>query len=432
MRISQPLPPLLLLVAAASPFLPTASAWGAAGHEIVATIAQIHLHPSVLPVICDLLGRTPSDHSEATLRRECHLAPIATWADRDKYKMRWSAALHYVGAVDDQPSTKCLFPGDQGWAGTKNINVLDGIKNVTSILGQWSGADEHAGQGALAAHKARTTTGLARANGKRFERRTIPGPREEEAFKFLVHFMGDMHQPLHLTGRDRGGNNQKVYFEHRQSSLHSAWDTGILTRLIRGVNRNYSRPLPDNGDLPIPSRQIELSLRHTIYDALIRRVMWEGVESKWIDELDEWLQCPAIAPTPEPTAATPERQGVLSLVTSAFMDPISFSTSILRSLSLREKVEINPDGPLVCPYAWAVPLHQLNCQYVWPPAFNLTSPEWEESVTGGRRPPVHNWPTLDTPEYMAALDKDYVMEKLVAQGGLRLAGILNWLFATEE
>ncbi len=39
-----------------------------------------------------------------------------------------------------------------------------------------------------------------------------------EALKFLVHFVGDMHMPLHLTGRDRGGNSVKVKFDGRQTS----------------------------------------------------------------------------------------------------------------------------------------------------------------------------------------------------------------------
>ena len=43
-----------------------------------------------------------------------------------------------------------------------------------------------------------------------------------EALKFLVHFMGDLHMPLHLTGRDRGGNSVKVRFGGRiTSTCHS-------------------------------------------------------------------------------------------------------------------------------------------------------------------------------------------------------------------
>jgi len=39
----------------------------------------------------------------------------------------------------------------------------------------------------------------------------MAGPKlVQEVFKFLIHFMGDMHQLLHLSGRDRGGNSDKV------------------------------------------------------------------------------------------------------------------------------------------------------------------------------------------------------------------------------
>jgi len=39
-----------------------------------------------------------------------------------------------------------------------------------------------------------------------------------EALKFLIHFVGDLHQPLHLTGRARGGNSVKVLFDRRHTS----------------------------------------------------------------------------------------------------------------------------------------------------------------------------------------------------------------------
>lgn len=293
-----------------------------------------------------------------------------------------------------------MFPGERGWAGSKGINVLDGIKNTTRVLAEWSGVNEHASNGLRPVR-----SGL---------RLPAPSPLEVEAFKFLVHFVGDMHQPLHLTGRDRGGNSQKVYFENRVTSLHSAWDTAILTRLIRTVPRNYSRPLPDMPETP--SSQVEMSLRHAIYDPLIRRVMWEGVEGAWAEDVNDWLICPAIAVNPN----GPPQPSTFDIFSSALTSPSKLVSAI--SSAFKERIEIQPDGPLVCPYYWSVPLHKLNCEYVWPPVLNFTT-------TTASRPPAHKYPTLDTPEYMAALDGNLVLERLVAQGGLRLAGILNWLFA---
>ena len=156
------------------------------GHEIVATIAQIHLHPTVLPTVCAILNFTSHNPNEP----QCHLAPISTWADTFKYRMRWSAPLHYVNALDDYPPQTCAFPGDRGWAGRKGVNVLGAIRNVTNILED---------------RLTTTKTMDAAAN---------------EALKFLVHFLGDLHMPLHLAGRDRGGNSVKVRFGGRITSKH--------------------------------------------------------------------------------------------------------------------------------------------------------------------------------------------------------------------
>ena len=147
------------------------------GHEIVATIAQIYLHPSVPPILCNILDESP----------DCHLAPIATWADKFKRRMSWSKTLHYVGAIDDFPPNKCAYPGPNGWEGKKQMNVLDGIKNVTGLLEDWVNKD-------------------------------ASDEAASEALKFLVHFLGDMHQPLHLTNRDRGGNDKGVLWDGKHTS----------------------------------------------------------------------------------------------------------------------------------------------------------------------------------------------------------------------
>jgi hypothetical protein len=160
----------------------------------VATIAQIYLHPSVFPTMCDILNYT-SNEPDTPL---CHLAPIATWADKVRNNKRWSASLHYIGALDDHPSDTCLFPGERGWAGKKGANVLGAIRNVTGILEDYVGIKRRV---------PRNTQDFGEGD-----------ELENEALKFLVHFIGDMHMPLHLTGRDRGGNSNKVKFDGRITS----------------------------------------------------------------------------------------------------------------------------------------------------------------------------------------------------------------------
>jgi hypothetical protein len=52
---------------------------------------------------------------------------------------------------------------------------------------------------------------------------------------FLVHFIGDMHQPLHCSdNKDRGGNEVRVEFFGRNMNLHSTWDGGLLGRIDSG------------------------------------------------------------------------------------------------------------------------------------------------------------------------------------------------------
>ena len=353
------------------------------GHEIVATIAQIYLHPTVLPTLCSILDESPN----------CHLAPIATWADKIKYRMRWSAALHYVGAIDDYPPNDCAYPGPSGWAGRKEINVLDGIKNVTGLLADWVGQD-------------------------------ASDATASEALKFLVHFLGDMHQPLHLTGRDRGGNSAKVIWDGRHTSelrfllllllpdgfildLHSLWDGLLIAKAVRTVPRNYSRPLP------YPA--IENALRGTIYDPYIRRIMWEGTLNKWTDEINKWLSCSVSAP--ESSVVVEPAEGTWQKVLSGLS---SFST-----LFKKHGVEINPDGEVVCPYFWSQPLSALNCDIVWPKQLTLKESGGDESSLEIAQV------ELDTPEYAGVIEKRMLLEKLLAQGGVRLAGVLNYLFADQ-
>ncbi len=56
-----------------------------------------------------------------------------------------------------------------------------------------------------------------------------------EALKYVVHFVGDLHQPLHdEDNSDRGGNTRQVIFEGHPDNLHWVWDSGLLAH----VNRN--------------------------------------------------------------------------------------------------------------------------------------------------------------------------------------------------
>ena len=73
---------------------------------------------------------------------------------------------------------------------------------------------------------------IARARAE-LEDVSRPQPLRAESLKFLVHFVADVHQPLHaIDNHDRGGNDVKVAAlrgdDGRATNLHSAWDTGLI------------------------------------------------------------------------------------------------------------------------------------------------------------------------------------------------------------
>jgi hypothetical protein len=45
----------------------------------------------------------------------------------------------------------------------------------------------------------------------------------DEALRWAVHFVADLHQPLHVVGEDRGGNDVRLVFRGRQTNLHRLW-----------------------------------------------------------------------------------------------------------------------------------------------------------------------------------------------------------------
>ena len=212
--------------------------------------------------------------------------------------------------------------------------------------------------------------------------------------------------------------------------LHSVWDNFMLAKSVRNVPRNYSKPLP--------YPQVERALRGTIYDPFIRHIMWEGILNPWADEIDSWLDCPV---------PVQKQSGGLFVLQDALK---GFSRDALRVLS--GGVEINPDGQVACPYAWAKPIHPLNCELIWPKELDETkdyvtsglpiggehdhSHEEEDSMEDVALipppPDGKKWIQLDTPEYAGVVAKKLILERLLAQGGIRLAGLLNYLFADEE
>ena len=154
----------------------TIFAWGPTGHRVVGRIAEHHVSPETAQAITCLIGPET-------------LAQVATWPDDIRSDPAWKRAdpWHYVSIEDGQTyetSTKAAG-GD----------VIEAIGRFTATL-----RDPAASRDAKA-----------------------------EALRFLVHLVGDIHQPLHVgRAADAGGNLVKLTWFGAPSNLHSVWDSEMI------------------------------------------------------------------------------------------------------------------------------------------------------------------------------------------------------------
>ncbi len=174
--------PGLLAATAIAIFAPEAGAWGRLAHRASARVAEGLLTPNARAAVRDLLEPGES------------LADASTWADEVRSERKHTAPWHYVNVPIDETQYDPKFCPAEGC--------------VVS---------------AIAAMKAT----LSNPDAPRAERR--------EALRFLVHFVQDMHQPLHVGHRgDRGGNDTQVQFFGKGSNLHRVWDSQVLEQHVSG------------------------------------------------------------------------------------------------------------------------------------------------------------------------------------------------------
>lgn len=192
----------LALIAAASP----AAGWSAKGHRIVAELAERELRPQTLAAVRALLADEPSPT----------LAAVATWADdvRGEEAWRHTTRWHFVNF----PRQECRYSAARDCANGRCI--VDAIETQRAVL-----AD-----------------------------RTAPAERRVQALKFVVHMVGDIHQPLHAGyGDDRGGNDTQIRFNREGSNLHALWD-GLLLDTRQLDWQRHARVIAASGPLPAAGR----------------------------------------------------------------------------------------------------------------------------------------------------------------------------------
>lgn len=157
----------------------TVLAWGNEGHQVVALIAEKHLTAQAHAQIEQLLALEPGQT----------LASISIWAD--EHRSPQMAPMHYVN-----------FPrGDCHYQETRDCP--DGKCVVSAI-----------------------------ERNQKILQSDAPPEKRLVALKYLVHFVADVHQPLHAGyADDRGGNTYQLQAFMRGSNLHAVWDTGLIRQL---------------------------------------------------------------------------------------------------------------------------------------------------------------------------------------------------------
>jgi len=186
-------------------------AWGPDGHKIVAQIAQDKLSPNALKAVSKVL---PGQD----------LASVANWADSIKSSPEWvhTKPWHFVDIADgnDYETAEHAPDGD----------IIEAITESVTVL------------------KSSTSSDVDKQN----------------ALKFIVHFVGDIHQPLHV-GRpdDHGGNSIKVMFMGKSMNLHSLWDSGMISK--QGMDyMKYARYLQGMSTFTAPYDLPEISFSQII------------------------------------------------------------------------------------------------------------------------------------------------------------------------
>lgn len=158
-------------------------AWGPEGHEVIAHLAAMNLTPKARAEVATLLG------GEA----EASMAIASNWADEVRDARPETAKWHYVNLEID---------GDLHYTPARDC-IADNCA-VAQIL-----RDE----------------AVLKSND-------APAAKVE-ALKFLIHLVGDIHQPLHAgENNDGGGNGPQVsYRQSKRMSLHHFWDNDMVISL---------------------------------------------------------------------------------------------------------------------------------------------------------------------------------------------------------
>ena len=177
----------LLLLALLSP-LEYALAWGWDGHKLICAVAERQLTHAARRMVDELL-----EDGAGLKGGKVNFAESCIWADDVKHSTRKDTYEHHFINVPDDAMTIVLARDCEA------VNCIAvGIQRALIYL-------------------------TREPSGRRdVERRAA-------ALRYLGHYIGDLHQPLHIgNSKDWGGNKIKIQWRNKKSNLHALWDYEML------------------------------------------------------------------------------------------------------------------------------------------------------------------------------------------------------------
>ncbi len=151
------------------------SYWGFQGHKAVALIAQKHITNNTKEVVSSYLnGESMED--------------VSTWAD--EHRSPQTAMWHYINLP-----MGLTRPEFEKTVKNSENNIYEALINSEKTLRNDKAAPE----------------------------------AKVKALKYLIHLVGDAHQPMHVSRKDdKGGNDIQVRYDGKGTNLHSLWDSGLI------------------------------------------------------------------------------------------------------------------------------------------------------------------------------------------------------------
>ncbi|CAM0879128.1 unnamed protein product [Alopecurus aequalis] len=221
--MAEPQTQLLLLLLLVSLLAACADAWGKEGHIMTCKIAERYLSEDAAAAVRELLPASAGGE----------LSTMCPWADTVRFRYHWASPLHYANTPN-----VCNFQSSRDCHNSKGVQgmcVVGAINNYTEQLYTYKDS-------------------------------TKSSYNLTESLMFLAHFVGDVHQPLHVSfEEDEGGNTIQVHWYRRKANLHHVWDVSIIDTVMKDF---YNKDL----DTMVDALQMNLT-------------------NGWSDDISHWENC---------------------------------------------------------------------------------------------------------------------------------------------